>query len=188
MQAGKTIRGDQQLAAREVTVGQGAYQGVQRGRDVFRRGHRAGRRADQVAPALEKPVADIERLRPLRVVGRTPERRDALQRVGDALRLAGKQADGMIEEISGAIVVAVLGHPASIWQSAAMSTHSDAFDHWIRGSFMEINTELENLYFAQDDRADVSAGEQLKARLRDEGHVHVVALLAEGDTGDGFST
>jgi hypothetical protein len=69
-----------------------------------------------------------------------------------------------------------------------MSTHSDAFDHWIRGSFMEINTELENLYFAQDDRADVSAGEQLKARLRDEGHVHVVALLAEGDTGDGFST
>jgi hypothetical protein len=70
-----------------------------------------------------------------------------------------------------------------------MSTHSDAFDRWIRGSFMEINTELENLYFAQDDRADVTrAGAGLKARLRDEGHVHVVALLAEGDTGDGFAT
>jgi hypothetical protein len=69
-----------------------------------------------------------------------------------------------------------------------MSTHSDAFDRWIRGSFMEINTELENLYFAQQDRADVSPGANLKARLRDEGHVHVVALLAEGDTGDGFST
>lgn len=70
-----------------------------------------------------------------------------------------------------------------------MSTHSDAFDRWIRGSFVEINTELENLYFAQDDRADVShAGAALKQRLRDEGHVHVVALLAEGDTGDGFAT
>jgi hypothetical protein len=54
---------------------------------------------------------------------------------------------------------------------------------------MEINTELENLYFAQDDRADVSrTGQSLKARLRDEGHAHVVALLAEGDTGDGFAT
>jgi hypothetical protein len=70
-----------------------------------------------------------------------------------------------------------------------MSTHSDAFDLWIRGSFMQINTELENLYFAQDDRADVTlAGDGLKAQLRDEGHVHVVALLAEGDTGDGFAT
>jgi Domain of unknown function (DUF1864) len=70
-----------------------------------------------------------------------------------------------------------------------MSTHSDAFDHWIRSSFMQINTELENLYFAQDDRADVGrGGAALKAQLRDEGHVHVVALLAEGDTGDGFST
>jgi len=70
-----------------------------------------------------------------------------------------------------------------------MSTHSDAFDRWIRGSFVEMNTELENLYFAQDDRADVSrAGGELKTRLRDEGHVHVVALLAEGDTGDGFAT
>jgi hypothetical protein len=70
-----------------------------------------------------------------------------------------------------------------------MSTHSDAFDHWIRSSFMQINTELENLYFAQDDRADVGrCGANLKTQLRDEGHVHVVALLAEGDTGDGFAT
>ena len=69
-----------------------------------------------------------------------------------------------------------------------MSTHSDAFDHWIRNAFSQINTELENLYFAQDDRADVTrSGANLKARLRDEGRVHVVALLAEGDTGDGFA-
>jgi hypothetical protein len=70
-----------------------------------------------------------------------------------------------------------------------MSSHSDAFDRWIRGAFVEINTELENRYFAQEDRADVMhAGTALKARLRDEGHGHVVALLAEGDTGDGFAT
>jgi len=70
-----------------------------------------------------------------------------------------------------------------------MSTLSDAFDRWIRGSFLEMNTELENLYFAQDDRADVSrSGGNVKAQLRDEGHTHVVALLAEGDTGDGFET
>ena len=69
-----------------------------------------------------------------------------------------------------------------------MSKHSEAFDHWVRSSFMQINTELENLYFAQDDRSDVSrSGQNLKSQLRDEGHVHVVALLAEGDTGDGFA-
>ena len=71
--------------------------------------------------------------------------------------------------------------------AAGMTTHSEAFDHWIRNSFAEINTDLENLYFAQDDRLDVTrGGAVLKQRLRDEGHVHVVALLAEGDTGDGF--
>ena len=69
-----------------------------------------------------------------------------------------------------------------------MSNHSEAFDLWIRSSFMEINTELENLYFAQDDRSEVSrSGQELKQQLREEGHVHVVALLAEGDTGDGFT-
>jgi hypothetical protein len=74
-------------------------------------------------------------------------------------------------------------------QAAGMSNLSDAFDHWIRGSFMELNTELENLYFARPDRADVTqCGATLKSQLRDEGHVHVVALLAEGDTGDGFAT
>lgn len=70
-----------------------------------------------------------------------------------------------------------------------MSNLSDAFDYWIRGSFMELNTELENLYFEQDDRADVGQrGAKQKTQLREEGHGHVVALLAEGDTGDGFET
>jgi hypothetical protein len=52
-----------------------------------------------------------------------------------------------------------------------------------------MNTELENLYFSQEDRAQViGAGDSIKARIRDEGHVHVLALLAEGNTGDGFDS
>lgn len=52
-----------------------------------------------------------------------------------------------------------------------------------------MNTELENLYFAQPNRAQVAGcGDPIKAALRDEGHTHVVALLAEGNTGDGFDS
>jgi len=70
-----------------------------------------------------------------------------------------------------------------------MVNKADAFDRWIRSSFVELNTELENLYFSQEDRAQVEGcGDSLKATLRDEGHVHVVALLAEGNTGDGFDS
>jgi hypothetical protein len=70
-----------------------------------------------------------------------------------------------------------------------MSARAAAFDRWIRSAFVEMNTELENLYFAQHDRADVRGhGAAVKARLRDAGHVHVVALLAEGNTGDGFES
>jgi hypothetical protein len=70
-----------------------------------------------------------------------------------------------------------------------MSAHAQAFDNWIRTSFIAINTELEELYFAQADRANVEGvGDPLKAILRDEGRAHVVRLLAEGNTGDGFSS
>ena len=70
-----------------------------------------------------------------------------------------------------------------------MSARAEAFDRWIRGSFVALNTELEELYFRQDDRARVEGvGDSLKATLRDEGHVHVVALLKEGNTGDGFES
>lgn len=68
-------------------------------------------------------------------------------------------------------------------------SRAEAFDDWIRTSFVQMNTELENLYFAQEDRMCVSGcGEAIKQALRDEGHVHVSALLAEGNTGDGFDS
>ena len=70
-----------------------------------------------------------------------------------------------------------------------MTNRAEAFEHWIRTSFVQLNTQLENLYFAQADRAQViGCGDPFKAALRDEGHAHVVALLAEGNTGDGFDS
>ena len=71
----------------------------------------------------------------------------------------------------------------------AMSANAEAFDRWIRGPFVAMNTELEELYFARPDRADVEAvGEATKQRLVQEGQAHVLALWREGNTGDGFET
>jgi hypothetical protein len=70
-----------------------------------------------------------------------------------------------------------------------LSSRAEAFDSWIRGAFVALNTELEELYFASADRFRVEGvGDVLKATLRDEGHVHVVGLLKEGNTGDGFQS
>jgi hypothetical protein len=70
-----------------------------------------------------------------------------------------------------------------------MSRRVEAFEQWIRTSFVQMNTDLENLYYAQSDRARVAGcGDAIKAELRDDGRVHVAALLAEGNTGDGFES
>jgi len=70
-----------------------------------------------------------------------------------------------------------------------MRKRAEAFDRWIRTSFVEMNTELENLYFAQRNRSRViGVGDDLKERLRDEGRTHIVGLLQEGNTGDGFAS
>lgn len=70
-----------------------------------------------------------------------------------------------------------------------MSAAALAFDRWIRSAFVEMNTALEDLYFAQEDRANVvGVGDAIKAAIRDEGQVHVVALWQEGNTGDGFES
>src|ERR1700735_609792 len=70
-----------------------------------------------------------------------------------------------------------------------MSRRAEAFEHWIRTSFVQMNTELEDLYFARNNRGEVTGcGDTTKAALRDEGHTFVAALLAEGNTGDGFES
>ena len=70
-----------------------------------------------------------------------------------------------------------------------MSNNAEAFEHWIRTAFVQMNTELEELYFAQADRARViGVGDAIKQALRDEGHTHVTALRTEGNTGEGFDS
>lgn len=69
------------------------------------------------------------------------------------------------------------------------SASAAAFDRWIRGDFIAMNTALEELYFAQDDRSNVAGiGDDIKAAIRDQGHAHVVALWREGNTGEGFAS
>ena len=68
-----------------------------------------------------------------------------------------------------------------------MSKNVKAFDRWIRSSFVEMNTELENLYFGQADKANVEGvGDKIKAQIRDEGRSFIVALVREGNTDEGF--
>ncbi len=70
-----------------------------------------------------------------------------------------------------------------------MSKYSHDFDGWIRTSFVEMNTALEEAYFARADRADVEAvGEDVKKQICDEGRAHIVKLVDEGNTDEGFDS
>ena len=67
------------------------------------------------------------------------------------------------------------------------SSPAAAFDHWIRSSFAEMNTALEELYFAQDNRANVEGvGDTIKKTLFEEGQSLITPLAAEGNTDEGF--
>ena len=68
-----------------------------------------------------------------------------------------------------------------------MSTNADAFDRWIRGRFVELNSELEEMYFVLPDRSEVEGvGGGLKQALFEEGQALVRALMLEGNTDEGF--
>ncbi len=68
-----------------------------------------------------------------------------------------------------------------------MNKSVEVFDQWIRGSFVEMNTELEAIYYAQQDRAAVeSVGGDIKDQLVEQGRVYIVDLLEEGNTDEGF--
>ena len=70
-----------------------------------------------------------------------------------------------------------------------MSNNAEAFEQWIRTAFVQMNTELEELYFGQEDRSRVlGVGDRIKEALRGEGHTHVAALRTEGNTGEGFDS
>lgn len=68
-----------------------------------------------------------------------------------------------------------------------MVTNTERFDHWIRSDFVALNTRLEELYFASDNPENVAGvGDNLKAQLVEEGRAHIVNLLQEGNTDEGF--
>ena len=68
-----------------------------------------------------------------------------------------------------------------------MSQAADAFDRWIRADFVEMNTALEELYFAQEDRARVEGvGDEIKNDLVGEGRALVAPLVEEGNTEQRF--
>jgi hypothetical protein len=68
-----------------------------------------------------------------------------------------------------------------------MSQAATNLDRWIRTSFVAMNTMLEELYFRQSDRANVEGiGNDIKARLAEEGRALIRPLAAEGNTNEGF--
>ena len=68
-----------------------------------------------------------------------------------------------------------------------MTKSVERFDHWIRTGFVEMNTELEELYFAQDNRQNIAGvGDSVKEKLVGEGRSHIAPLLKEGNTDEGF--
>ena len=68
-----------------------------------------------------------------------------------------------------------------------MTAHSQAFDRWIRSDFCDLNTELEQLYWQQEDKANVvNVGDKLKQQLESEGRRLILPLLNEGNTDNGF--
>ena len=68
-----------------------------------------------------------------------------------------------------------------------MSKNVELFDQWLRTSFVEMNTELEETYFAQENRQAVAGvGDPIKENLVEEGNSHIIPLLKEGNTDEGF--
>jgi Monodechloroaminopyrrolnitrin synthase PrnB len=68
-----------------------------------------------------------------------------------------------------------------------LSKNTEQFDAWVRTSFVEMNTALEEVYFARENRADVEGvGEDIKKKILDEGRGYIVKLVAEGNTDEGF--
>jgi hypothetical protein len=68
-----------------------------------------------------------------------------------------------------------------------MSLNTEKLDVWIRERFVALNTELENLYFQQDNPEEINGvGDDIKQTLLREGNTFIAPLLAEGNTDEGF--
>ena len=68
-----------------------------------------------------------------------------------------------------------------------MTQKTKSLDTWIRGDFKHMNTELEELYFKNQDSTEV-LGENIKKKLVSEGRALIKDLLNEGNTDEGFDS
>jgi hypothetical protein len=70
-----------------------------------------------------------------------------------------------------------------------MSSFTAKFDRWIRSEFVSLNSQLEQLYWQQTDKANVEGiGDSLKLALKEQGNALISDLLAEGNTDEGFDS
>ncbi len=68
-----------------------------------------------------------------------------------------------------------------------MPNNTRNLDKWIRGEFVALNTELENLYFALDKPEEIEGvGDAQKQALLEAGKALIIPLLEEGNTDKGF--
>jgi len=68
-----------------------------------------------------------------------------------------------------------------------MTQKTKSLDTWIRSDFKHMNTELEELYFKNQDSTGV-LGENIKKKLVSEGRALIKDLLNEGNTDEGFDS
>lgn len=70
-----------------------------------------------------------------------------------------------------------------------MTEKARGFDGWIRDDFVAMNTALEEIYLQQENPEQIiGVGDEIKHQLEDEGKAHIVTLLAEGNTDEGFES
>ena len=70
-----------------------------------------------------------------------------------------------------------------------LTPKTQAFDSWIRSDFVQLNDELEAVYFQQEDKSNVAGiGDDIKQQLEREGRDLIKELLAEGNTDQGFDS
>jgi hypothetical protein len=68
-----------------------------------------------------------------------------------------------------------------------VTANVERFDLWIRNDFVNMNTQLEQLYRQQTDKANVTGiGDDIKHSLEEEGKDLIKKLLTEGNTDEGF--
>lgn len=74
-------------------------------------------------------------------------------------------------------------------EKTTLSRNAYEFDNWIRTSFVQMNTALEENYADQDDPSEVcEAGAPIRNQLLEEGNHHAARLLEEGNTDEGFES